>query len=142
MNRTSEKGQKLARQAHAHYVSHPQLKKLEFDVIINATPVGMNGSRPQSPLEESELRTRYLFEMIYNPAETKLVKMARAKGIQVIPGSEMFVHQGARQFEIWTGKPAPVEDMHRSVLYALGVGQSTFTREPASMSGNVLNRRA
>jgi 3-dehydroquinate dehydratase/shikimate dehydrogenase len=142
MNRTSEKGQKLARQAHAHYVSHPQLKKLEFDVIINATPVGMNGSRPQSPLEESELRTRYLFEMIYNPAETKLVKMARAKGIQVIPGSEMFVHQGARQFEIWTGKPAPVEDMHRAVLYALGVGQSTFTREPASMSGNVLNRRA
>lgn len=142
MNRTAEKAQKLARQAHAHYVSHQQLKKLEFDVIINATPVGMNGSRPQSPLEESELRTRYLFEMIYNPAETKLVKMARARGIQVIPGSEMFVHQGARQFEIWTGKPAPVEDMHRSVLYALGVGQSTFTREPASMSGSGLNRRA
>jgi 3-dehydroquinate dehydratase / shikimate dehydrogenase len=142
MNRTAEKGQKLARQAHAHYVSHPQLKKLEFDVIINATPVGMNGSRPQSPLEESELRTRYLFEMIYNPAETKLVKMARAKGIQVIPGSEMFVQQGARQFEIWTGKPAPVEDMHRSVLYALGVGQSAFTREPASVSGIGLNRRA
>jgi 3-dehydroquinate dehydratase / shikimate dehydrogenase len=142
MNRTAEKAQKLARQAHAHYVSHPHLKKLEFDVIINATPVGMNGSRPQSPLEESELRTRYLFEMIYNPAETKLVKMARAKGIQVIPGSEMFVHQGARQFEIWTGKPAPVEDMHRSVLYALGVGQSAFTREPASVSGSGLNRRA
>ena len=70
--------------------------------------------------------------MIYNPAETKLVKMARAKGIQVIPGSEMFVHQGARQFEIWTGKPAPFEDMHRSVLHALGVGQQSFTlREPA-----------
>jgi 3-dehydroquinate dehydratase / shikimate dehydrogenase len=142
MNRTAEKAQKLARQAHAHYVSHPHLKKLEFDVIINATPVGMNGARPQAPLEESELRTRYLFEMIYNPAETKLVKMARAKGIQVIPGSEMFVHQGARQFEIWTGKPAPVEDMHRSVLYALGVGQSAFTREPASVSGSGLNRRA
>src|SRR2546423_11710278 len=87
MNRAAEKGQKLARQAHAHYVSRPQVKKLDFDVIINATPVGMNGARPQAPLEESELRTRYLFEMIYNPAETKLVKMARAKGIQVIPGS-------------------------------------------------------
>jgi 3-dehydroquinate dehydratase/shikimate dehydrogenase len=142
MNRTAEKGQKLARQAHAHYVSRPQVKKLDFDVIINATPVGMNGARPQAPLEESELRTRYLFEMIYNPAETKLVKMARAKGIQVIPGSEMFVQQGARQFEIWTGKPAPVEDMHRSVLYALGAGQPVFTREPASVSGSLLNRRA
>src|SRR5437764_299202 len=57
MNRTAENGQKLARQAHAHYVSHAHLKKLEFDVIINATPLGMEGSRPQSPLDESDLRT-------------------------------------------------------------------------------------
>jgi 3-dehydroquinate dehydratase/shikimate dehydrogenase len=120
MNRTAEKAQKLARQAHAHYVSRTHLKKLEFDVIINATPVGMNATRNQSPLDESELRTRYLFEMIYSPLETKLVKMALAKNIQVIPGTEMFVHQGARQFEMWTGKPAPVEEMHRAVLHALG----------------------
>jgi len=46
-------------------------------------------------------------------------KMARAKGIHVIPGVEMFVHQGARQFEIWTGKPAPVDEMMRVVLHAL-----------------------
>jgi len=129
MNRTADKGQKLARQAHAHSISRPQLKKLQFDVIINATPLGMSSTRVQSPLDESELQTKYLFEMVYNPAETKLVKMARAKGIQVIPGSEMFVHQGARQFEIWTGKPAPVEDMHRAVLHALGLGQPTFLRE-------------
>jgi len=129
MNRTADKGQRLARQAHAHSISRPQLKKLQFDVIINATPVGMSSTRVQSPLDESELQAKYLFEMIYNPAETKLVKMARAKGIQVIPGSEMFVHQGARQFEIWTGKPAPVEDMHRAVLHALGLGQQTFVRE-------------
>ncbi|HVH85098.1 MAG TPA: hypothetical protein VM912_00110, partial [Terriglobales bacterium] len=102
-------------------------KKLQFDVIINATPVGMSAARPQSPLEESELQTRFLLEMIYNPAETKLMKMARAKGIQVIPGSEMLVHQGARQFEIWTGKPAPIEEMHRAVLHALGLGQQSFT---------------
>jgi len=127
MNRTAENGQRLARQAHAHYVSHSHLKKLEFDVIINATPVGMEGSRPQSLLEESDLRARYLFEMVYRPAETRLVKMARAKGVQVIPGTEMFVHQGARQFEIWTGKPAPVEDMHRAVLYALGVVPPAFS---------------
>lgn len=125
MNRNAEKGQKLARQAHAHYVSHPHLKKLEFDVIINATPVGMNSSRPQSPIEESEIRTRYLMDMVYNPLETKLMKMARLKGIPVIPGSEMFVHQGARQFEIWTGKPAPAEEMHRAVLHALGFVQSS-----------------
>jgi 3-dehydroquinate dehydratase/shikimate dehydrogenase len=132
MNRTVEKAQKLARQAHAHYVSRAQIKKLEFDVIINATPVGMNSSRPQAPLDESELRTRFLFEMIYNPVETKLVKMARSKGIQVVPGTEMFVHQGARQFEIWTGKPAPVEEMHRAVLYAMGYTVNSITREPTT----------
>ena len=130
MNRTAERGQKLARHAHAHYVSHTQLKKLEFDVIINATPVGMNSQRPQSPIEESELRTRYLFDLIYNPVETKLVKLAQAKGIQVIPGTEMFVHQGARQFEIWTGKPAPAEDMHRAVLHAMGFTPAIVGREP------------
>jgi 3-dehydroquinate dehydratase/shikimate dehydrogenase len=126
MNRTAERGQKLARQAHAHYISRAQLKKLAVDVIINATPVGMNSARPQAPIEATELNARYLLEMIYNPVETKLVKMAREKGIQVIPGSEMFVHQGARQFEIWTGKPAPVEEMHRAVLHAMGVVQPSF----------------
>jgi 3-dehydroquinate dehydratase/shikimate dehydrogenase len=132
MNRTAEKGQKLARQAHAHYVAHAHLKKLEFDVIINATPVGMTSS--QSPIDDSELRARYLFEMIYNPTETKLVKMARAKGIQVIPGTELFVHQGARQFEIWTGKPAPAEDMHRAVLHAMGFTAAVVNREPAPVA--------
>jgi 3-dehydroquinate dehydratase / shikimate dehydrogenase len=133
-NRTVEKGQKLARQAHAHYVSRPQLNKLEFDVIVNATPVGMSGAKPQAPLDESELRSRYLFEMVYNPIETKLVKMARNKGLQVIPGTEMFVHQGARQFEIWTGKPAPAEDMHRAVLHALGFTPAIVSREPVPVS--------
>src|SRR5215813_9507104 len=118
-NRTPQRGQKLAREAGAKYLSRQQLAKSDFDVIVNGTPVGMKGSKPQAPLEENELRTKYLFEMIYSPLETKLVKMARAKSIHVITGDAMFVHQGARQFEIWTGKPAPFEDMHRSVLFAV-----------------------
>jgi 3-dehydroquinate dehydratase/shikimate dehydrogenase len=48
-----------------------------------------------------------------------MVKIARSRGLQVILGSEMFVQQGARQFEIWTGKPAPVQEMQRVVEYAL-----------------------
>jgi len=57
--------------------------------------------------------------MVYVPAETRLVKLARARGVQIIPGAEMFVQQGARQFEIWTGKPAPAEEMQRMVAMAL-----------------------
>jgi 3-dehydroquinate dehydratase/shikimate dehydrogenase len=117
-NRTAEKGQTLARQAKVKYMKRPEVAKQQFDVMINATPVGM-GNTKQSPLEEKELNTKYVFDLVYTPAETRLVKMARAKNIQVIPGLEMFVQQGARQFEIWTGKPAPEEEMLRVVLHAL-----------------------
>jgi 3-dehydroquinate dehydratase/shikimate dehydrogenase len=117
-NRTAEKGQALARQAKAKYMKRADVAKSSFDVIINATPVGM-GANKQSPLDEKELNTKYLFDLVYVPAETKLMKMAKAKNIQVIPGLEMFVQQGARQFEIWTGKPAPVAEMSFVVSKAL-----------------------
>jgi len=117
-NRTPETAQALARQAKAKYVKRADLAKLNFDVIINATPLGMNGNR-QAPLEEKELNANYVFDLVYSPAETKLLKMAKAKGLHVIPGLEMFVQQGARQFEIWTGKPAPVAEMAYVVTKAL-----------------------
>jgi 3-dehydroquinate dehydratase / shikimate dehydrogenase len=53
------------------------------------------------------------------PSETRMVKIARERGLHVILGSEMFVQQGARQFETWSGKPAPVQEMQRVVEYAL-----------------------
>jgi 3-dehydroquinate dehydratase/shikimate dehydrogenase len=117
VNRTTSIGQKLARRAHAKFLTRTQMRGLQFDVIVNATPVGMNGKL--APLSEKELNARILFEMVYTPAETKLVKLARARGMQVITGVEMFVQQGARQFEIWTGKPAPAEDMYRVVTATL-----------------------
>lgn len=119
LNRTASPAQKLAKQARAKAINRTMLKKLEFDVIINATPVGMNGNRDPLPLSEAEFKARYFFEMVYTPAETRLVKIARGKGIHVIPGSEMFVQQGARQFETWSGKPAPVMEMQRVVDFAL-----------------------
>jgi len=117
-NRTAERGQTLARQAKVKYLKRTEIAKQSFDVIINATPVGMGGNK-QSPLEEKELNAKYVFDLVYVPAETKLTKMARAKGLQVIPGLEMFVQQGARQFEIWTGKPAPIAEMAYVVTKAL-----------------------
>ena len=129
MNRTAAKAQKLAKQAKARFLNRSGLSKLlakgySFDVVINATPVGMDGDNGRHRMEppiisEKEMVTRYVFEMVYSPQETRFTRMARNKGVHVIPGSEMFVQQGARQFEIWTGKPAPVEEMHRVVLHAL-----------------------
>ncbi|HEY3928346.1 MAG TPA: shikimate dehydrogenase [Candidatus Koribacter sp.] len=119
VNRTVPKAQKLAREANAKVVKRQDLKKLDFDVIINATSVGM-GNPKVSPLEADEIRARLVFDIVYNPVQTKLIQMARAKGIAVIPGFEMFVQQGARQFEIWTGKPAPMDEMRGVVMKALG----------------------
>jgi 3-dehydroquinate dehydratase / shikimate dehydrogenase len=118
LNRTLAQAQKLARSARARTLKRADLKKLTFDVIINATPVGMGHSQ-ESPLNQDEIRARYVFEMIYDPPETRLMKLARAAGAEVIPGVEMFVQQAARQFEIWTGKPAPWDEMLRVVTKIL-----------------------
>jgi 3-dehydroquinate dehydratase/shikimate dehydrogenase len=118
LNRTSAKGQKLARQAKAKTIKRPDLRKNTFDVIVNATPVGM-GSTRECPLKDEEIQAKVVFDMVYDPVETHLLQVARAKGIAVIPGVEMFVQQAARQFEIWTGKPAPAGDMLRAVTIAL-----------------------
>jgi 3-dehydroquinate dehydratase/shikimate dehydrogenase len=118
LNRTPGPAKKLARQARARTLKRADLKKLAFDVIINATPVGMGNTR-ETPLQDKEINARYVFDMVYDPPETRLLKLARERGAQIIPGVEMFVHQAARQFEIWTGKPAPWDEMLRVVLLAL-----------------------
>ena len=118
LNRTPAPAQKLARQAKARTIKRQDLRKLAFDVIVNATPVGMSNSG-ESPLHENEINAKYVFDMVYDPPETRFLKAAKARGAQIIPGIEMFVHQAARQFEIWTGKPAPWDDMLRVVTIAL-----------------------
>ncbi len=123
VNRTVPKAQKLAKEANAKVVKRADLKKLDFDVILNATSVGM-GNPKVSPLEQDELRARIVFDMVYNPVQTRLLQMARAKGLATITGLEMFVQQGARQFEIWSGKPAPIEEMRGVVMKALGESAS------------------
>jgi 3-dehydroquinate dehydratase / shikimate dehydrogenase len=118
LNRTAGPAKKLAHQARARIMKRPDLKKAAFDVIINGTPVGMGNTR-ETPLQEKEINARYVFDMVYDPPETRLLKLAKERGAQIIPGIEMFVHQAARQFEIWTGKPAPWDEMLRVVLLAL-----------------------
>src|SRR5262249_19380008 len=135
LNRTAGPAQKLAKQARAKVINRTMLKKLEFDVIINATPAGMEGNRDPLPLAEPEMKAKYFFEMVYNPAETRMVKMARARGLHVILGSEMFVQQGARQFETWSGKPAPVLEMQRVVEHALALQAAAKAAEAKNGNG-------
>jgi 3-dehydroquinate dehydratase/shikimate dehydrogenase len=119
VNRTHEHAVALAKAAKAKALKHEQLAKSRFDVLINSTPCGMTGTRQALPIKEDELNAGLVFDMVYNPLETPLLKLAASRGIPVIGGLEMFVQQGARQFEIWTGKPAPEADMLRAVELAL-----------------------
>ena len=119
LNRTPETAQKLARQSGSRTIKKDALAKTSFDVIVNATPVGMAGIKAAPLLEAKDLNTRLVFDLVYNPLETPLIRMARQASIPIITGVEMFVQQGARQFEIFTGKPAPEEEMFRVVLHAL-----------------------
>ena len=119
LNRTPETAAKLAKQAGAKVIKHEAVAKAAFDVIINATPVGMAGQKAAPLLSADDLKTKYVFDLVYNPIDTPLIRLARQQNINVITGVEMFVTQGARQFEIWTGKPAPEEEMLRVVIHAL-----------------------
>ena len=123
LNRTPETAAKLARQAGAKVLKREALVKSQFDVIINATSVGMSGQKGAQILTaadfEKGLKPKYIFDLVYNPVDTPLLKLARSLNIPVITGVEMFVQQGARQFEIWTGKPAPEEEMLKVVVHAL-----------------------
>jgi 3-dehydroquinate dehydratase / shikimate dehydrogenase len=119
LNRTSETAQKLARQSGSKTIKKDAVSKTTFDIIINATPIGMAGIKAPQLLEANDLNTKLVFDLVYNPIETPLLRMARQKGIPIVTGIEMFVQQGARQFEIFTGKPAPEEEMLRVVIHAL-----------------------
>jgi 3-dehydroquinate dehydratase/shikimate dehydrogenase len=115
VNRTHETAVALARKSKSKALKHALLAKTRFDVLINTTPCGMAGNKQKMPITEKDLNAGLVFDLVYNPLETPLVKLARERGIPVISGVEMFVQQGARQFEIWTGKPAPEAEMLRVV---------------------------
>lgn len=90
-----------------------------FDVIINATPVGMDPQEPL-PLPETVLRPgTVVFDLVYHPLETKLLQLAAMRGCTLINGVEMLVRQGALAYERWTGLKAPVETMRTAAQEGL-----------------------
>jgi 3-dehydroquinate dehydratase/shikimate dehydrogenase len=89
-----------------------------FDVLIQATPVGMHPDEAGSLFPE-EIPGDLVFDMVYNPLETTLLRHARQQGKQIIPGLEMFLEQAMAQFELWTGSKAPRTTMRDAVLEVL-----------------------
>ncbi|HEV2489740.1 MAG TPA: shikimate dehydrogenase [Candidatus Acidoferrales bacterium] len=117
--RRLEKAKKLARAVHGEVIPRPRLRREYFDATVNATPVGMHPNEDRSPLEARELNCRLVFDLIYRPRETKLLKLAARRGIETVSGVEMFLAQGIAQWEIWMGERAPEKAMRKAVLQAL-----------------------
>jgi shikimate dehydrogenase len=82
-----------------------------FQLIVNTTPVGMTPNTDQSPLPENATLSNecVVYDLVYNPRETKLVRDVRANGLQAVTGLGMLIEQAALAFELWTGENPPRE---------------------------------
>ncbi len=110
----------LSRQLGAAAVAPGQLGEYPAAVLINATPVGMEPKSDDIPLDPNLLaHYRVVMDIVYKPLDTRLLQEARTRGCQVIDGLRMLIHQGAAQFELWTGRPAPLDIMARAAYGSL-----------------------
>jgi shikimate dehydrogenase len=95
----------------------------DADILINATPVGMLPAVDESPVQGELLRPDHMvFDVIYNPLKTRLLREAEERGAKTLSGVDMLVYQGAAAFRLWTGMEAPEKLMRKSILERLGGG--------------------
>ena len=118
--RRPEQAAALAELVGGETVASQALSAERFDAIIHATPLGMYPDTDGCFFTPGTLNTRVVFDTVYNPLETPLVRMARQRRIKVISGLEMFLEQAACQFKLWTGQKPPRTVMQRAALRALG----------------------
>jgi len=122
-NRTEARARALAEEFGCAWRPFEKRERLDAEAVVNTTSVGMHPNVKASPLPPDALRKgMVVFETIYNPLETLLLKQAKQAGCCVIDGVGMFVEQAALQFEAWTGRSAPRELMRRVVVERLADG--------------------
>ena len=117
--RRENAAKELARAVSGGVIRRAALRKEKFDAILHTTPVGMHPHPESSPLEASELNCKLVMDMVYRPLQTKLLRMAVARGIRTVSGVEMFVAQGVAQWELWMGTRAPEPAMRKAILKTL-----------------------
>lgn len=116
-NRTTERAEKIASDFGGSFESFENLIKIKnCDIIINSTPVGMKGYSNESILNESYIsKNQIVFDCVYTPYDTELLKIAEKRKAKIIHGQDMLIHQGIEQFKLYTGKSVS-EDIFRETL--------------------------
>jgi 3-dehydroquinate dehydratase/shikimate dehydrogenase len=119
-NRTSERAAALAEEVGGRHIEWQGRHSVLCDAVINCTSVGMHPDVDDSPLHHSFLKPGLVvFDTIYTPETTLLIKEARSRGCHVITGVELFVRQAAQQFKLFTQRDAPIDLMRKAVKRAL-----------------------
>ncbi len=115
LNRTPENAQDLARRAGCRWAAWDTFDSIHPDVVVNATPLGMEPDT-RSPLAEEQLYPDLtVFDLVYTPPITPLIERAQAKGCRTITGTEMFIEQAKEQFYLWFGIDLPPETLRKYI---------------------------
>jgi len=126
VNRSLDRGEQLAKDLDGQFVPLSEALSVDCDVLINATPMGLRPNVTNTPVNKKVFKTGMLvMDCIYTPRQTQFLKEAAAEGCETIDGLPMFIHQGAFQFELWTGLKAPLAVMQAAVESALSRGNPT-----------------
>jgi shikimate dehydrogenase len=129
LNRTLEKAMMLVNDVKRALGAETNIRASQFndenlrmeienaDILINATSIGMKPKEAETPVKREFLRRDLVvFDIVYDPLETRLLREAKIIGAKTIDGLSMLIHQGAVSFEIWTGFKAPIEVMREAAL--------------------------
>ena len=120
-NRTVSKAQALAEEFKCKYAGLDALSQIDVKIIINCTSIGMHPNVEATPLPQDYLKKEMVvFDTVYNPPETLLIRQARQAGAKTIDGISMFVNQALAQFKIFTGRDGNADIMNKIVLEEVG----------------------
>lgn len=116
-NRTLERAQRLAAEFGCEFAPLDDLENIDAKLVINCTNIGMHPNIDQTPLPKEYLKKGMaVFDTVYNPAETLLLKQAKQVHAKTIDGLSMFINQAAAQFKLFTGQDANPNLMRETVL--------------------------
>ena len=120
-NRSPERGKALADFLDCPFLTLTEINQVKADLLIQTTPVGLSPQADRCLLGPENLEMgMVVMDVIYNPPETRLIRLARERGCAAVSGLTMFLHQGAEQFRQWTGREPPFPEMAAAVETALG----------------------
>jgi 3-dehydroquinate dehydratase/shikimate dehydrogenase len=120
VGRSADKTERLAAEVHGKSVEWEARHNIDPGILVNCTPVGMHPNLDDCPVHAGFLKPgMVVFDTIYNPEQTLLIKWAKERGAQVVTGTEMFVRQAAMQFELFTGRAPDVAAMREILRRAM-----------------------